>query len=64
MEAVDYFVESVFENDTLSEDERKELVLRAMHSLAGGITDGERLWGLSMSVGRQAREAARKRKKK
>ena len=62
-EAVKYFVEDVFGNETLTDEERKQFVLSAMLSLENKITDGKHRWGMSMalsSVGKLAKEPRKK----
>ncbi len=56
-EAIDLFVEQIFANQTLSQNQRKEIITNAMFILAGGITDGTRQWGISMALGKLEQEA-------
>ena len=61
-EAVKDFVENVFSNETLTQDERKQFILSSMLSLENKITDGKHRWGMSMalsSVGKIAKSEAR-----
>ena len=47
-ETIENFVENVFSNETLTQDERKQFILSAMLSLENKITDGTHRWGMSM----------------
>ncbi len=63
-ESVDFFLKQVADNDTLTEDQKREFYERAIRHLAGGITDGTHLWGKSMVIGKLGQEAGQKRKRK
>jgi hypothetical protein len=61
-EAVNGFVNDVFSNGTLSNDDRKQLVLAAMQSLQNKIEDGTHRWGASLrltDLGKDARQLRR-----
>ena len=62
-ESVKYFVEDVFGNETLTDDERKQFVLSAMLSLENKITDGKHRWGMSMMLADLGKDARQLRKK-
>jgi hypothetical protein len=63
-ESVEFFVAQVFENDTLTVEQRREFVQEALLSLANGVKDPMHRWGLSMRIADLGREAAQKRKKR
>ncbi len=61
-DSVEFFVAQVFENETLTVEQKREFVGQAMLSLAG-VIEGTSRWGLSMRIGQLGREAKQKRKK-
>jgi hypothetical protein len=63
-ESVRLFVEDVFANETLTQEERKEFFLLAMLSLENKITDGTHRWGMSMRLADLGKDVRRSRKKK
>lgn len=62
-ENVTAFLDSVFNNDTLLQTERKQLIHAAMQSLQSKIEDGTHRWGASVQFGDFIKEARRPRKK-
>ena len=62
-EAVNGFVRDVFSNDTLSNDDRKQLVLAAMQSLQNKIEDGTHRWGASLRLADLGKDARLPRRK-
>lgn len=62
-ENITAFLESVFNNDTLLQSERKQLIHAAMQSLQSKITEGTHRWGASLQFGGYIKEARRPRKK-
>ena len=62
-ETIENFVENVFSNETLTQDERKQFILSAMLSLENKITDGTHRWGMSMRLAECGKDARQPRKK-
>lgn len=62
-ETIKNFVEDVFSNETLTQDERKQFILSAMLSLENKITDGTHRWGMSMRLADCGKDARQLRKK-
>ena len=62
-ESIRLFVEDVFANETLTQDERKEIILSAMLSLENKIENGQHRWGASMRLADLGKDARRLRKK-
>lgn len=62
-EAVNGFVNDVFSNSTLSNDDRKQLILAAMQSLQNKIEDGTHRWGASLRLADLGKDARQPRKK-
>ena len=62
-ESVKRFVEDVFSNETLTQEERKQFVLSAMLSLEDKISDGTCRWGMSMRLADLGKNARQLRKK-
>lgn len=63
-EAVKGFVENVFGNETLTQEERKQFILSGMLSLENKIDNGTHRWGMSMSLSALGKDAGQLRKKK
>lgn len=62
-EVVNGFVNDVFSNGTLSNDDRKQLILAAMQSLQTKIEDGTHRWGASLRLTDLGKDARQLRKK-
>lgn len=62
-EAVKGFVDDVFGNETLTNSDRKQIILFAMLSLENKIDDGTNRWGMSMSLSALGKDARQPRKK-
>ena len=62
-ESVRNFVEDVFANETLTQEERKQFILSAMLSLENKINDGTDRWGMSMRLASLGKDARQLRKK-
>jgi hypothetical protein len=63
-ESVKLFVEDVFANETLTQDERKQFILSAMLSLENKIDNGMSRWGMSMRLADLGKDVRQPRKKK
>lgn len=61
-DSVKSFVEDVFNNETLTQEERKQFILSAMLSLESKI-DGTHRWGMSVSLSALGKDARQFRKK-